>query len=399
MKNTNNTSLFIFCRSVSLIGDEMQSTVIPILILELTKSGKSFANFISLQEIFILIFTIIAGYLSDLLNRKTTVVLCDFINGSITLLFLLFFSNNFYIIFIFQVSQIFFSKIFITSSSVLLVEITPPNKLLKVKSLLNMTNKIIEISTPALAFILYSNFGIKIILIINTFSFFISGFLEIFIKYEYEKQEKKVREKNIFISYLEVFKYIYAKKEIIRTLIFMFCINFFLNPIFTIVVPYIIKLKLNLPAEYIGFFFLFLSLGVFFGNIIIQKFPNINLNKYIEFNTLFCTITFIFINIAFYNFVNTQIYLSIIGFLVFVYGCSNILLATPIFIYFDLNIDKNYLGKFYSLGSFLTLCSAPFTFYITGVLISKFNPSLVSIYYLISFLIFYFIFFRKKLNL
>ncbi len=86
----NNITIFLLCRAVSQIGDDMQDTVIPILILEMTKSSKSFASFIGFQDLFMLLVVIFVGYITDIYDRKKNMVICDFINGSITLFFLIF---------------------------------------------------------------------------------------------------------------------------------------------------------------------------------------------------------------------------------------------------------------------------------------------------------------------
>ena len=130
----NNITIFLLCRAVSQIGDDMQDTVIPILILEMTKSSKSFASFIGFQDLFMLLVVIFVGYITDIYDRKKNMVICDFINGSITLFFLIFFKKNFYYILIFQLSQMFFSNI---SNFSLVVMVKPAFGCIEINTLPN----------------------------------------------------------------------------------------------------------------------------------------------------------------------------------------------------------------------------------------------------------------------
>ena len=391
----NNITIFLLCRAVSQIGDDMQDTVIPILILEMTKSSKSFASFIGFQDLFMLLVVIFVGYITDIYDRRKNMIICDFINGSITLFFLIFFKKNFYYILIFQLSQMFFSKFFLASSSSLLVEIVPKDELLKTTSKLNFYNTSISTLAPAIALFIYSRLGIRPILIINVLSYFISGFFECFITYEHKKVEKI---ENIVTSYFSLFKHLKEKKTVLYLVAFALAINTFLNPISTIIFPYIINIKLKLSAEYIGYYYLCFSIGLILGNLFIQKFPKINLYKYIFLNGILEIFSLFFTVILFAFFSNTYFFMSIIAFSSMLGGFINILLTTPTFAYMRLSIDKTYLGKFGSFFNIAALGLTPLAFYITGILIAKFNAITISILLLSMLLLIYMIFYIKGIR-
>ena len=392
----NNTTIFLLCRAVSRIGDEMQSVVMPILILEMTKSGKSFASFIGVQDLFMLLIMVLSGYLADSFNRKRSMVICDFINGSITLLFLIFFKENFYYILVFQLSQMVFSKIFAASSSSLLVEIAPKDILLKTSALLEMTNKLISLLAPATALFIYSRLGIKPILIINILSYFISGFFECFIAYEHKRLEKI---ENIVTSYFSLFEYLKSKRKIVIFFIFSCFINTFANPILTIIFPYTIKIDLKLSSEYIGYLYLCISIGMLLGSFFIQNFSKVNLYNYIPINGIFMFTLLLIISTSFKFFINVFFFYLCIAFFSILLGFVNALFNIPIFTYFNLNVDNKYLSRFYSLNTILGLGLTPISFFITGVLISKYDSFIISLsYLLILFVIYIGVFYVKKFN-
>jgi len=170
-----NYWLYFWCRIASILGGSLQNAIIPIVILEGTRSGGTLGSVLGVQEILLLLTSFVAGYIADKFNRKYIMIICDLINagllggyiflakGDINYLFALIFIQN-------SVNKIFFA-----ASGTIFSQIVKSKDLLKRKSLMKTVIRIINISAPPVGIFLYTKLGLNFILTINLLSFLISG--------------------------------------------------------------------------------------------------------------------------------------------------------------------------------------------------------------------------------
>lgn len=238
--------LLLIGKFTSLIGSQIQSLALSLYVLEITGSASKFA-FVTMASIIPRIFIEpLGGVLADWLDKKKVIVYTDFMSGLVTLVFALIFraddSLSLEVICILTIIITIISSIFLPSASAIIPSIAKKEDLIDVNSADSIVTSFANIIAPAIAGILFSMFGIRVILIINAVSFILSAMSESFIKVS--KVNKNNDKKNIS-SLCEDFKegiiFIKRNDTILSMIILAFLINFALNPIIVLGVMYVGK--------------------------------------------------------------------------------------------------------------------------------------------------------------
>lgn len=379
-----NYWLYFACRIASILGGSLQNAIIPIVILEGTKSGGTLGSVLGIQEVLLLLTSFVAGYIADKFNRKYIMIICDLINagllggyiflaeGDINYLFALIFIQN-------SVNKIFFA-----ASGTIFSQIVKSKDLLKRKSLMKTVIRIINISAPPIGIFLYTKLGLNFILTINLLSFLISGIFEFFIRYKSHLTKIKKKERiNIIKEYQEPLVYIKnADSSFKGLMLFMLSVNFFFNPIISVVFPFIITSYLKLPVIFLGYTMSSAAIGYIAGGSILAKYPEkFELGgKLWKKMVIINFIVLAGIPVSLYVFSNNLLLcqLSIIS-LFFIFGATNIIYVETLFVYFEIVIPHKIKGRAFSLieifGSILT----PIGYFLVAGIIDKVNPLYLSL--------------------
>lgn len=180
--NNGKFILFSLSQGVSNLGDAFQLIAAVSLLRRVTGSGLPAAFGLVCTPMLSILFSTLAGYLSDIRNEKFLLILIDLLRGLVVLLFI---SRG-------DVLQIY---ILITVLSVLDILYNPPRRkfitgiqdkagLIAANSILNGISGGMYIIGPILAGFVILNFGADIAFMVNSISFFLSAFFIGLIKLE-----------------------------------------------------------------------------------------------------------------------------------------------------------------------------------------------------------------------
>lgn len=295
MKN-KNFIIIVIGQIISLFGNAIQRFSMSLYLLEFTGSTATFANILAISTIPYILFAPIAGRLSDNINRKKIMVyldlFCSILIGGYA--FILLRGNDSALIvgtvmFMLSVCATLYGPA-VTSS---IPQIVEEDKLTSANGVINQVGSIVNFVGPILAGILYGLLGIKVIVIVNAVSFFVSAIMEMFLDIPDVVKDNSVNENEIavdrnsekilsmdfvkksFIDMKESFVYLKSEKKIVLGIIASYALcNIFLVPILSIVAPYFINVFLGLPSEVFGIVEAICVLGMILGGFWISVKPN-----------------------------------------------------------------------------------------------------------------------------
>lgn len=295
MKN-KNFIIIVIGQIISLFGNAIQRFSMSLYLLEFTGSTAIFANILAISTIPYILFAPIAGRLSDNINRKKIMVyldlFCSILIGGYA--FILLRGNDSALIvgtvmFMLSVCATLYGPA-VTAS---IPQIVEENKLTSANGVINQVGSIVNFVGPILAGILYGLLGIKVIVIVNAVSFFVSAIMEMFLDIPDVVKDNSVNENEIavdrnsekilsmdfvkksFIDMKESFVYLKSEKKIVLGIIASYALcNIFLVPILSIVAPYFINVFLGLPSEVFGIVESICVLGMILGGFWISVKPN-----------------------------------------------------------------------------------------------------------------------------
>lgn len=285
MKN-KNFIIMVIGQIISLFGNAIQRFCMSLYILDLTGSAAVFARILAISTIPYVLFAPIAGLLADTVNRKKIMVYLDFVSSALMVVYsIILISGRDTTIIVagvmFMLSIIY--TLYSPAVTASIPQIVEKERLASANGIVQQIGYIVNLGGPIVAGVLYSFFGIKMIVILNTVSFFISAILELFL--DIPDLEVKEKFKNPLLkSIIEMkksFIYLKEKKKIVLGIIVSYGLtNIFIVPILSIVTPYFINIKLNMPSSIYGFIEGIFVLGMIIGGMIITFKPKLfNMKK------------------------------------------------------------------------------------------------------------------------
>lgn len=295
MKN-KNFIIIVIGQIISLFGNAIQRFSMSLYLLEFTGSTATFANILAISTIPYILFAPIAGRLSDNINRKKIMVYLDLFCSILigVYAFILLRGNDSALIvgtvmFMLSICATLYGPAVIAS----IPQIVEEDKLTSANGVINQVGSIVNFVGPILAGILYGLLGIKVIVIINAVSFFVSAIMEMFLdipdvvkdnsanknKIAVDGNNEKILSmdfvKKSFVDMKESFVYLKHEKKIVLGIIASYALcNIFLVPILSIVAPYFINVFLGLPSEVFGIVEAICVLGMILGGFWISVKPN-----------------------------------------------------------------------------------------------------------------------------
>lgn len=280
MKN-KNFIIIVIGQIISLFGNAIQRFCMSLYILNLTGSAAVFSRILAISTIPYILFAPIAGYLADTVNRKKIMIYLDFVSSALMAVYsiiLISGTDNTIIIasVMFMLSVIY--TLYSPAVTASIPQIVEKEKLASANGIIQQVGYIVNLLAPIIAGILYSFIGIKVIVILNAISFFISAILEVFL--DIPNLEVKEKFKNPLLKSITEMKksfiYLKEKKKVILGIIFSYALtNIFVVPILSVVTPYFINIKMNMPSSIYGFIEAIFVLGMIIGGMIITFRPKL----------------------------------------------------------------------------------------------------------------------------
>lgn len=363
MRN-KNFIIVVIGQIISLFGNAIQRFCMSLYILDLTGSAAVFSTILAVSTIPYILFAPIAGLLADTVNRKKIMVYLDFFSAALMAVYSIIIisgRDNTIIVAVVMFMLSIVYTLYSPSVTACIPQIVEKEKLASANGVIQQVGSVVNIVGPIIAGVLYGLVGIKLVVIINAVSFFISAILELFL--DIPDLEIKERFKNPLMKSLEEMKksfiYLRDKKRIVLGVIISYALtNIFVVPILSVISPYFIKVKLNTPSSIYGFIEAIFVLGMIIGGLLITFRPKLFKMKKIHKTMYPMVIAIIIMGISTYlktenKFVVLGLY-SIGGFgIMLSLALSNIISLT----YIQEEIREEMLGKVSALSTAVATAS------------------------------------------
>ncbi|WP_048149072.1 MFS transporter [Palaeococcus ferrophilus] len=269
MRFNKNFWLFAVGRFISQLGWAVQDVALPLYVLDQTKSGSMMSLFIIAEILPRALLSPIAGVVGDRYNRKNLMVWLDIVRG--LLLFAVIGLNLLTIreLLVVQILMTIMGTFFGAATGAMYPDLVTKEELASANSLLQSFGVVARIIGPALGGIIYAFGGIRLAILINAVSFFGSGLFEAFIRYEWTSRKigslgEIVEDLKEGVNFLRSSTYL---KVLLSYALF---INFLLNPVFAVALPYVYRVELAFSSQWFGFLQTAFMVGMLAGNILIM---------------------------------------------------------------------------------------------------------------------------------
>ncbi len=243
-----NYSLTFFGALVSNLGNILYSFAVSFYILKLTDNNAFIqGTYLAVGGIVYVLVALFGGVISDRFHKGKIMFICDYLKGGIivglTLLMMLICKTDMSKVAVLFIITIFgnaIGAIFSPSAASLLPRIIPEESLQQGQSYYSVMQSANGIIGIVLAGILYSALPTNVLFIIVGGCYLISGFTEMFIKYNHQRNEETLTIKTVFSDIGIGIKYIANFKPLFFLILSVLFINFFFTPIVDNFIPYFV---------------------------------------------------------------------------------------------------------------------------------------------------------------
>lgn len=274
-----NYKILVIGQVISLFGSAIQRFALSLYLLDLTGNASVFANILALSIVPIIVLAPFAGILSDRVNRRNIMVVLDLLSGlCITVYaFVLFAGRDNYVIagtVMMILSGI--ATLYQPAVNASIPSIVEDEDLTSANGVVQQVSSLSNFLGPILAGVLYGLFGIKVVIVINAVSFFISAVMELFLEIPFEKPVDKIAPVKLFVSEMkESATYLkHENKHVLRLVEASGLYNLFLVPVFTVCAPFIIKVMLGMSSQVYGVSEGIMAMGMIAGGMFISTRPD-----------------------------------------------------------------------------------------------------------------------------
>ncbi|MDA1652251.1 MFS transporter [Bacillus cereus group sp. TH160LC] len=240
--------LMVSGQIITILGSTLLRFALSLYVLDITGRADIFAGLYAVTSIPFLLAPL-GGAITDRFNRRNVMVIFDFINAAIVLSFIvLLFTGS---VSILSIGTIMFLLAIISAMYAPLVmasipQLVPEKKLEQANGIVNGVQALSNIVAPVLGGILYGIIGLKMLVIISCFAFFLSAILEMFITIPFIK---RVQESHIIPTIVKDMKegFIYVLKQpfILKSMLLAALLNLILTPLFVVGAPIIIRVTME----------------------------------------------------------------------------------------------------------------------------------------------------------
>lgn len=368
-----NLKLALAGRTISMLGNGIQSIALPLLFLQQTGSLAISGSLFALMQCPSIILTPWLGKRLENLNKRNCMVVMDLIQAMLhlCLLLLLLQKASFWVLaLILSVSSVL-SQAFNISTSVLLTELSNEENRKQMNSLKGIVDNGVSLAAPFLGTMIYSTLGFEFIVIINILSFGLSGIMECFISLK-KKIEYVSKKENNYSELLPFFK---RKPLILRLFIIISFLNLLFAPHEEIFYPAILIKTYHYPETVYGLANLLFAAGMLLASFWIYRFGKSLFNLKINFilNSLLLGV----LGFSSMLGISAVTYFILFMILMLVCGCFTSMINIPLISLFQNEVDVNIQSRFFALQSFSSSCLIPLGIFLAGQLSEIYGGGLI----------------------
>ena len=373
-----NLGLFIIGKLISVFGSAIYTFAIGLYVLKQTGSGFSFALTLFVGLIPTIIFSPVAGYMSDRFDKKKIVVSMDFANGMMFLILFLLtlkFELNQPMIYISTFMTTVFTTFFGIAFEAAKPNLVADEKLMSINSLSKVIDSTALILAPVLGGLIFAFTDIKTFILINAVCFIFSAGIETMIDFNYNiKSTVEINDDGGFVEDIkDGLTYIRKSSEIVKMINVLVILNFFISFSVTVPLPYIINNLLNLSSNQYGIIQGAFPVGMILGAVAVGKIiEKIDYMKLLIFSsiTLSVAIALLGLPLVLADASSLAYMIYYISIMV-IFGIAISFIDVPILWLMQKSIPDNLRGKVLSISMSIVKLIAPLGLVISGMIINS----------------------------
>lgn len=381
MKNlfSKNFTLLIIGQAASLFGNCILDFALSMYVLDLTGSAAAFAGFLMIAMIPTIILSPLGGVLADRVNRRNIMVFLDLSSGIVVLsaAFTIARGDQLVIIgtvlFILSVLGAFESP----TVQACVPQMQSGSNIIRGNAVVSQINAVSTLIGPFVGSILYTVFGLELVMYVGGICFMATAALEYFIRLEHHPAQRSGTVlKTVMDDLAGSTHFICRKKPSILKLLFLVTlISFFIQGAATVGFPFLVRNVLGLNANFYGAAESILGFASIAGGILaglmVTKFSIRKLNLPIFGLGLFLLpigLLFLFSIHTYTRYIALVVFFSFIQIsacIFSIFGLSIIQQMTP----------EHMIGKVMAYTVTITLCAQPLSQVIYGILFDHFSAA------------------------
>ena len=373
-----NLGLFIIGKLISVFGSAIYTFAIGLYVLKQTGSGFSFALTLFVGLIPTIIFSPVAGYMSDRFDKKKIVVFMDFANGMMFLILFLLtlkFELNQPMIYISTFMTTVFTTFFGIAFEAAKPNLVADEKLMSINSLSKVIDSTALILAPVLGGLIFAFTDIKTFILINAVCFIFSAGIETMIDFNYNiKSTAEINDDGGFVEDIkDGLTYIRKSSEIVKMINVLVILNFFISFSVTVPLPYIINNLLNLSSNQYGIIQGAFPVGMILGAVVVGRIiEKIDYMKLLIFSsiTLSVAIALLGLPLVLADASSLAYMIYYISVMV-IFGIAISFIDVPILWLMQKSIPDNLRGKVLSISMSIVKLIAPLGLVISGMIINS----------------------------
>lgn len=228
---TRNFTFLVLGQVSSLMGNGVLKLALSLYVLDLTGSAAVFAGLLAIATLPTILFSPLGGILADRADRRNVMVGLDLLSG-ITVL------------------GAFESP----TVQACVPQMQRGENIIKANAVINQAAAVSGLVAPLLGSLLYTVLGLRQIMLVCAACFFLTAFLECFIRLTHVKRETGGNILSTIRSdFAASFRFISKEQpQILRILLLAAALNFLLVGVVVVGLPYLVRTVLGLSAEAYG---------------------------------------------------------------------------------------------------------------------------------------------------
>lgn len=381
-KNILNTNfgLFLLGRMVSDIGNSVQMMIMPLYIIDVGGSAATIGLFSFLSLLPALSIYPFAGVIGDRMNRKKIMVVTDLISAGI-ILALGFISYwgfmRIPLLLIVQAVISLLNGLFEPATRGMLPQLVDKEDLTRSNSTVASMRSLSIMLGPVIGTVLYANFGITMVFLINGISFLLSGASEIMIQYAHVKRKRTEGAKGIINDLLEGVQFIMKNRVIGNMCYFFLVIYFIVQPIFSVILPLFFKTNLQYSDTQYGYLQTIIILGSLLGSVCVgalfgkeeQITKSFKIGNRLLLGTMLMFSILLFPKSLAVLGNDTMIYLAVLAGVLGLFSLANIVISVPVQTYIQIETPDEYMSRVFSLVSMISRGGMPLGALVYGIVL------------------------------
>lgn len=376
---TRNFTFLIFGQISSLIGNFSLKFALSMYILEQTGSASVFAGMLALSMLPTVLFSPFGGILADRANRRNIMVTLDLLSGLSVLIASFAVPSDQDMIVIGALLLILSVLAAFESPTVqaCIPQMLSGDHIIKGNAIVNQVASIASLITPFLGSVFYTRFGIRPVFYAATICFFVTAFLECFIRLDYKNPLKKAGITAILKEDFSVSMHFlrYEQPSILKLLLLAASVSLFVTGTAVVGFPYLVRTTLGLSASHYGVAESAMGIASVLGSLLVVLLAKKLQGRHLTMVLIFFGICLIPCGIVFMLPLHafTQYLVLLLMFCACQLGCS--LFSTYALSLIQERTPEHLMGKVMSYVFTLSLCAQPAGQIIYGAFFDFFSDS------------------------